>query len=65
MIEGGLYATPEGTVGQATRHPYHEQGAVAYIWTAAGDLLAVYPDKMREATAAEVRKYRRKALRCP
>ena len=63
LVNGKLYRTPRGTVGRACRHPLHEQGAVAYIETASGDLLAVYPDRMRTATAAEVRKYRQEALR--
>ena len=65
LVNGKLYRTPRGTVGRACRHPLHAQGRVSYIWTVAGDLLAVCPDKMRTATAAEVRKYRQEALRCP
>ena len=60
MIEGKVYVMPDGTVGEACRHPLHEQGAVAYITTAEGDLWAVYPHKMREATGAEARRYRRR-----
>ena len=59
MIEGGLYATPKGTVGRACRHPLHgDAGRLAYIETAAGDLFAVRVETMRPASPAEAQRYR-------
>lgn len=62
MREGGLYATPGGMVGSACRHPLHGAGgSLSYIETAGGDLYAVHPDRMREATATERRRWKREA----
>lgn len=61
LTDGRFYATPGGTVGRACRHPLHESGPVAYLETAAGDVVGVRPGTVRRATPNEVRRWERDA----
>lgn len=54
LQEGRFYTTPNGTTGRACRHPLHERGMVAYLETATGEIIAVFPDTVRRASPSEV-----------
>lgn len=61
MTVGRLYTTPNGITGRACRHPLHERGKVAYLETAAGEIVAVRPGTVRRATPNEAQSWKRES----
>lgn len=61
MTEGQFYVTPGGLTGKACRHPLHERGKVAYLETAAGEIVAVRPGTIRRATPNEAQSWKRES----
>ena len=61
MTNGRFYTTRNGITGQACRHPLHECGPVAYLETAAGEIVGVRPGTARPATPNEVRRWKLEA----
>ena len=61
LTGGRFYTTRNGITGRACRHPLHECGPVAYLETAAGEIIGVRLGAVRQATPNEVRRWKRDA----
>ena len=58
LTSGRFYTTRNGITGRACRHPLHECGPVAYLETAAGEIIGVRLGAVRQATPNEVRSWK-------